>query len=138
MVELGEAEVNALPSWVNEGYQRLVAFKKKVREAVLVYARMPDSDIRFRRRLRANWIFSVVYEQSEHGARYDPPWLKHVASPREITEMEAVMGWLAWLRRQPQEGEVAVKRIIGWATGTPLTTIAWREHRSERTVRSRI
>jgi hypothetical protein len=118
--------------------ERFADFKRGLREALLVYARMPDVDAKFRAGLRGKWGFSVVYERSEHGERYDSPWLKHVASPMEITEMEQAMEWLAWLRRQPKEGDAAVRRIIGWATGTPMTTLAWREHRCERTIKGRI
>jgi len=123
---------------MGEPDERFASFKRMVREALLVYSRMPDVDARFRTGLRAKWGFSVVYEEMDYGVRYDPPWLKHVASPQEITEMEAVMGWMAWLRRQPGQGEPAIRRIIGWAMGTPISTLAWREHRCERTIENRI
>jgi hypothetical protein len=122
----------------SDAHELFADFKRDLREALLVYARMPDVDAKFRAGLRGKWAFSVVYERMEHGERYDAPWLKHVASPKEITKMETAMGWLAWLRRQPKEGDQAVRRIISWATGTPMTTLAWREHRCERTIQTRI
>jgi hypothetical protein len=122
---------------MGDGQLRLANLKRKVREALLVYVRMPDIDAKFRAALRGKWGFSVVHDPGESYG-YNSPWLKHTASPEEVTEMEMVMTWLAWLRRQPGEGDLAVRRIIGWATGTPLTTLAWREHRCERTIKTRI
>lgn len=115
---------------------RLTKLKLTVARGLLVYSRMPDVDARFRAGLRVGWALPVVREAGEYG--YHAVWLKAVASPGEITEMEAVMGWLAWLKRQPEEGDEAVRRIIGWAIGTPMSVLGWRERVSSRTIDNRI
>ena len=46
------------------------------------------------------------------------------------------MEWLAWLRRE--EGDLALKRVIGWARGTPMYVLAHRERRCTRTIMNRI
>ena len=50
--------------------------------------------------------------------------------------MEIVMYWMAWLRRS--EGELALKRIIGWSMGVPSWQMARREGCSEHTIANRI
>lgn len=119
--------------------ERLTKLKLKFAAGLLVYARMPDVDARFRAGLSNGWALPVIREAGAAGeyGRH-PPWLKPVASPQEITEMEAVMDWMAWIRRQPYEGDVAIRRIIGWATGTPMSVLGWRERCSERTIANRI
>jgi hypothetical protein len=54
----------------------------------------------------------------------------------DISHMEIVMEWLAWLRRE--EGDLALRRVIGWARGTPLYVLAHRERRCTRTIENRI
>jgi hypothetical protein len=50
--------------------------------------------------------------------------------------MEIVMTWMAWLRRR--EGEIALRRIIGWSMSVPVWQLAKREKCSERTIMNRI
>ena len=116
--------------------ERLTKLKDTFARGVLVHTQMPDDEARFRLGLHAGWALPVVREPGEYGRH--PPWLKAVASPEEVTEMETVMVWLAWLRRRPDEGVPAVRRIIGWATGIPMSVLGWRERVSARTIDNRI
>lgn len=50
--------------------------------------------------------------------------------------MEFFSGWLAWLRRQ--EGEMALRRIIGWSMGAALWRLGQREGCSGDTIMNRI
>jgi hypothetical protein len=54
----------------------------------------------------------------------------------DVSRMEIVMEWLAWLRRE--EGDLALRRVIGWARGTPLYVLAHGERRCTRTIENRI
>jgi hypothetical protein len=122
---------------VYEARQRFLEVKAKICNAWAVLARMPDPDARFRRGLGGGWIFPFVRDPGESYG-WHPPWLKAVSAPEEISEMEIVMEWMAWLRRQPLEGDRALKRIIGWAAGIPMAVLAAREHCTARTINNRI
>lgn len=117
--------------------QRFEETKAKVRAAWVVFARIPDLDARFRRGLRGGWIFPIVRDAGESYG-WNPPWLRPVASPKEMTEMETVLEWMAWLRRQTGEGDLAIRRIMRWATGTPTMAIAAGEGCTAHTIRNRI
>jgi hypothetical protein len=118
-----------------EGRRCFAEVKAKVRNAWIVFARLPDSDARFRQGLRGGWIFPVVRDPGESYG-WQPPWLKAVSTPKEISEMETVMEWMAWLRRF--EGDVALRRVMGWAAGMPMLVLASREQCSARTIANRI
>src|ERR1700730_376830 len=121
----------------HDARDRITELREKFVRALKVFARMPDPDGRFRTGLRGGaWPFQTMREPGEYG--WHPTWLKEVASPAEITAMDEVLGWLAWLRRLPGEGDGAVRRIIGWATDVPMAVLAWRERCSVRTIFSRI
>jgi hypothetical protein len=120
-----------------DGRSRLISMRDTVVRGLVIFSRIADPDAKFRAGLRGSWGFSVVNEAIESYG-YNSPWLKHVASPAEITEMEVVLEWIGWLRREPTEGEGAVKRIIAWASGTPMRVLSWREQCSERTIFNRI
>jgi hypothetical protein len=120
---------------VDQARQRFDEIKIKVRNAWIVFARLPDPDARFRHGLGGGWIFPVVRDPGESYG-WQPPWLKAVSTPKEVSEMETVMEWMAWLRRQ--EGDVALSRLRGWAAGMPISALASREQCSAHTVRNRI
>ena len=120
----------------NDARQMLAALKQEVRDAWLVFARLPDVDARFRMGLRSGWTLPVVSAASDAYGYSDASARAEYPSPRDISRMEIVMGWLAWLRRE--EGDLALKRIIGWARGTPLYVLAHRERRCTRTIENQI
>jgi hypothetical protein len=62
-------------------------------------------------------------------------------SPQEVTHMELVMEWIAWLRGQPVwtgGGNASVKRIVGWSLGMSYHMLAWRERCHKNTIPYRI
>ena len=112
---------------------QLSALKDEVKKAWHTAALLPDIAKRFRGHLCGAWLFPIVREWGD----YKETWLKEVPTPEDISIMEVVMEWMVWLRLQPN-GDVALKRIIGWAVGVPWHVLAARERRSERTIQNRI
>jgi Domain of unknown function (DUF6362) len=93
-------------------------------------------DARFRRGLRSGWTLPVVNAASDAYGYSSATARDAYPSPRDISRMEIVMEWLAWLRRE--EGDLALRRVIGWARGTPLYVLAHGERRCARTIENRI
>ena len=119
-----------------DGRRMLDSLKQAVRDAWLIFARLPDVDARFRMGLRSGWTLPVVNAASDAYGYSDARARAGYPSPLDISRMEIVMEWLAWLRRE--EGDLALKRVIGWARGTPLYVLAHRERRCPRTIENRI
>jgi Domain of unknown function (DUF6362) len=118
-----------------DGRRMLNSLKQAVRDAWLVFARLPDVDARFRMGLRSGWTLPVVNAASDAYGYASASARAEYPSPRDISRMEIVMEWLAWLRRE--EGDLALRRVIGWARGTPLV-LAHGERRCTRTIENRI
>jgi hypothetical protein len=134
---VGPALAMSLDDGIPSGRAMLASLKTTVQEAWHVALLIPDIDARFRKGLKGgSWPFSVIHETCE-GYGWHDPWLKECPSPAEISEMEVVMEWMVWLR-QRQNGDVDLKRIIGWAIGVPMYILASRERRSVRTIQNRI
>lgn len=112
--------------------EALATIKTIVRRAIITLMTLRDPDRKYLHR-QSSWLFPVVntaqeaYGYSNYG--FDP-------TPQDITQMELIAGWLAWLRRT--EGEHAVRRIISWTLGVPTWRLAARERCSDRTIRNRI
>jgi hypothetical protein len=119
-----------------DGRRMLNSLKQAVRDAWLVFARLPDVDARFRMGLRSGWTLPVVNAASDAYGYASASARDEYPSPRDISRMEIVMEWLAWLRRE--EGDLALRRVIGWARGTPLYVLAHGERRCTRTIENRI
>ena len=120
-----------------DGRRMLDSLKQAVRDAWLVFARLPDADARFRQGLRAGWILPVVNAASDAYGYSNARGRVGHPSPLDIARAEIVMGWLAWLRRE--EGDLALRRVIGWARGVPpMYVLAHRERRCTRTIMNRI
>lgn len=112
----------------------LAAIKNIVRRAIMTLLTLRDPDHRYQRQYHGSaWLFPVVNTaQESYGyARYG-----FEPTPHDISQMEIVAGWLAWLKRT--EGEGAIRRIISWTLGVPTWRIGSRERCSERTIRNRI
>lgn len=108
------------------------AIKAIIRRGVMTLMTLRDPDRRYLHKTTA-WLFPVVNTaQESYGyARYGFEPL-----PEDISQMETVANWLAWLKRT--EGEGSVRRIIGWTLGVPTWRLGTRERCSERTIRNRI
>ncbi len=112
----------------------LSSLREVVRRAWQTLSVLRDPDLRFFR--RGGWLFSVVHDVNQAYGYSSAKARAFQPSPEDVSRMEIVMGWMAWLRRA--EGELALKRIIGWSMGVPLWQMARREGCSERTITNRI
>lgn len=114
--------------------EALVAMRDIIRLAIMTLAALKDPDARFRgyASLPANIVHDVkeAYGYSAARARAWQP------SAKDISQLEIVGPWLSWLRRE--EGEVSIRRIMGWAMGTPIWMLAGRENCSHQTIYNRI
>lgn len=110
------------------------ALKEIIRRAVMTLAALRDPDKRFQglSRLPVGIVHDVqeAYGYSSASVRNFAP------SPKEVEQMEVVLPWLAWVRRE--EGEIAIRRILGWSMGASLWRLGQREKCSDRTITNRI
>jgi hypothetical protein len=112
----------------------LAALRELIRYAVMTLAAVRDPDARYLgwSKLPANIVHDV---QEAYG--YSTPWVRSFRpSPRDIEQMEIILPWLAWVRRE--EGETAIRRIFGWAMGAALWRLGQREQCSDATIVNRI
>lgn len=111
------------------------AMRVLVQRAWRTHAAIRDPDARYLA-TRSGWLMEVVHSASE-AYGYAPPRVRlWQPTPADISAMDIVLSWMAWLRRC--EGEGAVRRIMAWALSVPLWRLAQREQCSERTVLRRI
>lgn len=123
----------------------LEQLKLTIRDAWRTLAMLPDPDARFRRAFGGGWVLPVVQDARDAYGACDAN-VRFTPSPKEISTMEDVFGWLMWLRQQgPRKkydyevvGEYAIKRIAVWGGGASIWKIAQREHCSERTIHRRL
>lgn len=110
----------------------LDTMKVIIRRAIMTLWTIKDPD---RKYLDASngWLMSTIRERSEsygwNAYGFEP-------LPHDISMMEVVAGWLAWLRRT--EGEQSIRRLIAWTLGVQTWKIGMREKCSEQTIRNRI
>jgi hypothetical protein len=113
--------------------EALAVLKEIVRRAIMTLWTLKDPDRKYQRPVSAGWLLSVVRDRQESYG-----WANYgfEPTPHDISQMEIVAGWLAWLRRT--EGEQALRRIIAWTLGVQTWKIGMRERCSEQTIRNRI
>lgn len=111
----------------------LSVMKAIVRRAIMTLWTLKDPDRRYLTPRSSSWLLSIVRERSESYG-----WANYGFEPtaHDISQMEIVAGWLAWLRRT--DGEQALRRLIAWTLGVQTWKIGQRERCSERTIRNRI
>ncbi len=114
--------------------EALVAIKTIVRRAIITFMTLRDPDRKYQREFRGtSWLLPVVdTKQEAYGYKnygFEP-------TPHDISQMEIVADWLAWLKRS--DGDNAVRRLISWTLGVPTWRLAARERCSDRTIRNRI
>ena len=92
----------------------LAAMREIIRYVVMTLHAVPDPDARYPRLGEA--AQPMFIREAKKPTATTPPWVR-AGSPhaRDITQMEVVMPWLAWLRRE--EGEDAIRRIWAWSLG---------------------
>ena len=114
--------------------QLLSAMREIVRRAILTLAAVKDPDKRF---MGFSSLPQHVVQDVKEAYGYSSASVRSFApTAYEIDQMEVVLPWLAWLRRE--EGETAMRRIIGWTMDVPMWRLAHREDCSERTITNRI
>lgn len=110
------------------------AMREIIRVAIITLAALRDPDRRFMgySQLPQNVIHDVreAYGYSSATVR------EFIPSAFHISQMEVVLPWLAWIRRE--EGERAIRRIIGWSMGASIWRLGFKEECSERTIHNRI
>lgn len=114
--------------------EMLDALKEVVRRAVQVMLSLRDSDYRYLSRV-SNWGFDVSDDWFVYGMN-DAREARFIPTPRDLTHMEIVAGWLSWLRRT--EGEKALRRLFRMGQNVPTWRMALMEKVTERTILNRI
>src|SRR5690242_5888430 len=123
MLEMGTQEQAA---------EAFLAIKNIVRRAIMTLLTLRDPDRKYQYR-SSSWLLPVVNTAQE---AYGYIRYGFEPTPHDISQMDVVATWLAWLKRT--EGEDAVRRIISWTLGVPTWRLAARERCSDRTIRNRI
>lgn len=113
--------------------EAFAAVKEIIRRAIITLWTLKDPDRKYLAQRSSSWLLSVVRERSES---YGWATYGFEPTPHDISQMEIVAGWLAWLRRT--EGEQALRRLIAWTLGVQTWRIGRREGCSEQTIRNRM
>lgn len=114
-------------------HDALGVLKEIIRRAIVTLWTLKDPDRRYLNPNLSGWLLPTVRERSES---YGWGSYGFEPTPHDVSQMEIVAGWLAWLRRT--EGEQAIRRLIAWTLGVQTWKIGQRERCSERTIRNRI
>ena len=112
----------------------LQAMREILRRSLMTLNAIRDPDARYR-----GWaqLPAPIVRDVADAYGYSTPWVRKFSpSPRDIAQMEIVLPWLAWLRRE--EGQAAIRRMIAWSLGVSVWRIAQREECSEATIQNRI
>lgn len=112
----------------------LTAMREIIRRAIITLAVLRDPD---RRYLGLSQMPQHVIRDVHEAYGYSSaPVREFQPTALEVSQMEIVLPWLAWLRRD--HGDIEVRRFIGWAMGVPTWRLAKRENCSDRTILNRI
>jgi hypothetical protein len=112
----------------------LQAVREIIRYAILTLNAVRDPDARYR-----GWsqLPVTIVRDVADAYGYSTPWVRKFSpTARDVSQMEIVLPWLAWLRRE--EGQDSIRRIIAWSLGVSLWRLAQREEVSEATISNRI
>lgn len=112
----------------------LEAMREIIRVAVVTLAALRDPDRRYQG--FSSLPVNVIHDVREAYGYSSATVREFIPSAFHISQMEVVLPWLAWIRRE--EGERAIRRIIGWAMGASIWRLGYREECSERTIHNRI
>lgn len=117
-----------------EAKQLLEALRTLVKRSWKTLRAVKDPDGKYLG-LKCGWVFSVVNDAQESYG-WSAVKVRFIPSAEDISNMEAVMTWMAWLRRE--RGAQEMYRIADWAFDIPLWKMAENERCSERTILNRI
>lgn len=122
--------MNELP----KNKETLAAVRELIRYAIMTLSALRDPDRKYLglAQMPVHIVHDVqqAYGYSSASVRSFRP------TAQDITQMEFFSSWLAWLRRN--EGEMALRRIIGWSMGAALWRLGQREGCSGDTIMNRI
>lgn len=119
---------NTIPS------ELFAAMREIIRYAIMTLAAQRDPDARYLG--LSQMPVHVVHDLQEAYGYSSASVRKFKPTPHDIDQMWVVMPWLVWIRKF--EGDLACRRLIGWAMGAPLWRLGQREHCSDRTIMNRI
>jgi hypothetical protein len=112
----------------------LAGLRDVVKKAIWTLVALRDPDRQYMGGGTA-WLLPVVRQWDEYNSSA-PRVRQFNPTPADVSHMEIVAVWLAWLRRE--ESESALRRIWAWALAVPTWKIAQREGCSEKTVLNRV
>lgn len=118
-----------------QGPELIKAVRDIIRTAVVTLASVRDPDARFLG--LAQPAVNIVHDLKEAYGYSSAKVRQFQPTPKDLSQMELVMPWLAWLRRE-KGGQDALRRIIAWAMGVQLWRLGQREGCSDRTILNRI
>src|SRR5262249_42473449 len=84
----------------------LASLREVVRRAWKPLAALRDPDLHYFR--RGGWLFSVVHDVNQAYGYSSAQARSFRPTSLDVSRMEVVMGWMAWLRRT--EGDIAIRR----------------------------
>lgn len=113
----------------------IAAMREIIRYAIMTLSALRDPDARFLGMAQAP--VEIVRDATEAYGYSSPRLRRFQPSPKHVAQMEIVMPWLAWLRRQ-KDGEIALRRLIGWSMGVQTWRLGMREECSEQTILNRM
>lgn len=114
--------------------QRLDTMRELVKRSWKTLMAVKDPDGKYLR-MKNGWCLQVVNDAKESYG-WTEARAKFIPTAEDISKMEVVMTWMAWLRRE--HGDGAVHRIRDWCLGAPVWKMAEWESCSERTIHNRI
>lgn len=112
----------------------VVAMREIIRYALMTLHALRDPDRKYLG--MAKMPVEIVHDTQQAYGYSAARVRRFHPSPADIDQMERVLPWLAWLRREEREDDV--RRIIAWAMGAPLWSLGQREGCSDRTILNRI
>ena len=112
----------------------IAAIRELIRYSIMTLSSLRDPD---RRYLGLAQMPVYVVHDIKQAYGYSSASVRSFRpTAQDISQMEFFSPWLSWLRRQ--EGEIALRRIIGWSMGAALWRLGQRENCSGDTIMNRI
>lgn len=112
----------------------LAAMREVVRTTVMTLNALVDPHKKYQGFARLP--VEIVHDAKEAYGYTSARIRRFQPSAREISQMEVIAPWLAWLKRE--HGAEHFRRIWAWALGAPTWLMAEREGCTQRTVLNRI
>lgn len=114
--------------------ETLAAVRELIRYAIMTLSALKDPD---RKYLGLAQMPQNVVHDTQQAYGYSSATVRSFRpTAQDISQMEFFGAWLSWLRRT--EGELALRRIIGWSMGAALWRLGQRENCSGDTIKNRI